>query len=1193
MSSSSSLHYTNYDEFVFRASVDAALARIQSILDTTRHPRLAQDDEQHKNYTDKYLLAEFVTNTAQAAILNVLQAQLGLNHDQLQQVIRWVQDDKKTVTLRFDATDGCTLIKEQQVKITSPHEYESETTTTTTTTTTAGAEQDAGHDDLLRGEMMSIDNKTNRKTKKTTSSSRVIRTVTEYHWKVEVSYQISIFAGDASSDDTEGTNNVVELETSRRHVVATIVTAGGGGGGSGGRAHRGGGPQSPSTPPIPEKTVHAPIDVNLTWLFSTMQQQQQQQQQQQESNDKEDTSMLDDDQAATATTATAPVVHVVPRFTIDRNNEKTCKTPRRNAQVQDAVDLFDALSIWASNVRDFIILRLAQTIDARHQPMTTSSTTTTGSRDGDTTIQPTSGGSSNVLPLWELEKTARSIFVPILPLMENGSVLSDDDANQFLHAQLRSMQQAVDQMQQMYPPPASSSLSLSQQQQLDGSSGANNNNNNKIISSLEATLVLLSHHVNHLCTTFHSSVDYIEEMLRNQLIAAIGREVQPRDFDAFMHFYYKKLFGARYAPRPFTYAIRQPNHYPDGILSVEDIGSTKTTSNVFGTFGNNVNNNNNYYNKNNNKVEPVVSLVRHVPAAAAAALHDDDDSPQRAAAAASIFIPINAATSVEITGDRYIHGWMQHQFLSSSSASSSSCMPSLDTNATPYQLAARARQFCSFMIIIGNMAGPDTFQPKEAIILQNKDEVLIPLLTKVLPSAREFRDAIASLSPQQQDFAQAFRSMQLETSVFGVVVVQIKPQLEKLLRLPRGALTKEIQLTQDLMSLFVDYQIPSDLLSFDNNASAAALLPDGSSSSSSTEMTMAVKLAAVKGHVKSVMDVLEAAKEKQLMEEERKADARAAMQYQQQRMAPGAGPAVFDGALLHRGGAVAFGSSKVRRSSKQAQIETMDDVTELRMHANIACSGPPIGFDHFCSTGVAEYSASSYPHEMVMGDTGAIDLSQATGKQATKDQDLPQKKQARLEKDGAGMEIDEGGNEDYTMIPKLLDAKLEAFDTDNSLRPTIIEAGSTWTRKRQENLLTVAQTRTLDPSSIQDETKKAFDLLDALSRSGTLPIDCAELHVMVGVTHCFENDVMGTVIQDNINPIHKVEKSLLMLASTIFREPASSLLHDGDAQLQQRLTASFPQLFLESDQESSQSDIFAFGASKISQTQWRRDKSSV
>ena len=44
-------------------------------------------------------------------------------------------------------------------------------------------------------------------------------------------------------------------------------------------------------------------------------------------------------------------------------------------------------------------------------------------------------------------------------------------------------------------------------------------------------------------------------------------------------------------------------------------------------------------------------------------------------------------------------------------------------------------------------------------------------------------------------------------------------------------------------------------------------------------MTMAAKLAAVKSHVKSVMDVLAAAKEKQLVEEERKADMRAEMKF--------------------------------------------------------------------------------------------------------------------------------------------------------------------------------------------------------------------------------------------------------------------------------------------------------------------------
>ena len=57
--------------------------------------------------------------------------------------------------------------------------------------------------------------------------------------------------------------------------------------------------------------------------------------------------------------------------------------------------------------------------------------------------------------------------------------------------------------------------------------------------------------------------------------------------------------------------------------------------------------------------------------------------------------------------------------------------------------------------------------------------------------------------------------MQLQSTVFAVAAIQIKPALEMLLGLPQNSLSKEVRLTQDLLSLFIDYTIPSDLLSFD------------------------------------------------------------------------------------------------------------------------------------------------------------------------------------------------------------------------------------------------------------------------------------------------------------------------------------------------------------------------------------------
>lgn len=54
--------------------------------------------------------------------------------------------------------------------------------------------------------------------------------------------------------------------------------------------------------------------------------------------------------------------------------------------------------------------------------------------------------------------------------------------------------------------------------------------------------------------------------------------------------------------------------------------------------------------------------------------------------------------------------------------------------------------------------------------------------------------------------------MQLESSLFAIAVVQVKPQMEKVLNLDADALTKEISLTQDLIKLLIEYQIPSDLV---------------------------------------------------------------------------------------------------------------------------------------------------------------------------------------------------------------------------------------------------------------------------------------------------------------------------------------------------------------------------------------------
>jgi len=465
-------------------------------------------------------------------------------------------------------------------------------------------------------------------------------------------------------------------------------------------------------------------------------------------------------------------------------------------------------------------------------------------------------------------------------------------------------------------------------------------------------------------------------------------------------------------------------------------------------------------------------------------------------------MPINAATSVEFTGHRYLHGWIQHKF--ESSVPGAHVMPTND-----FSLTARARQFSSFLVMTGTISGPSEFTPKDAIVVQNKDEVIIPLLLNELPTAKEFKDAISSLSPEQQRFAKAFRGMQLESSVFGVCVVQLKPQLEVLLGLPPDALTKEIRLTQDLLSLFVDYQIPSDLLSFDGAADAP----------------LAEKIAAVKEHVKAVLDVIEDAKKKDLKEAEKRAEmsvynkvADAEMQHEELQERASSFEALFRSSAAP--GHVRGRKLSSTRRGLEKQAEHPPPVADSMVQSSAAKQTTPFE-DSIASLGPADHISSPLPP----------------------------------------------GTMDFTAIPKQLDAKFEAHDGDNALRATIIKTDKTWNRMRQENLLSKAQKTVLSPDEVKSEKDKAFDLLDALSRSGSLPIACAELHVVVAVTHCFEKDVMHTVIQDNVNPIEKVEKTMLLMASTIHDVPPTALL--ADQVHSARLTESFPALFApaESDEQ--------------------------
>jgi hypothetical protein len=131
---------------------------------------------------------------------------------------------------------------------------------------------------------------------------------------------------------------------------------------------------------------------------------------------------------------------------------------------------------------------------------------------------------------------------------------------------------------------------------------------------------------------------------------------------------------------------------------------------------------------------------------------------------------------------------------------------------------------------------------------------------------------------------------------------------------------------------------------------------------------------------------------------------------------------------------------------------------------------------------------------------------------------------------------------DLSALPNLLQNHFDQHGSGESVRPGIIRAGSVWKRQRQENLFSVSQESQLGSEKQRMETQRAFDLLDALTRSGGLTVEGATVHVVLASSHYFPQSLLETVIQRNMNPLLKLEESTLLMASVIHGRPIDELV---------------------------------------------------
>merc|ERR1712137_1137558 len=91
-------------------------------------------------------------------------------------------------------------------------------------------------------------------------------------------------------------------------------------------------------------------------------------------------------------------------------------------------------------------------------------------------------------------------------------------------------------------------------------------------------------------------------------------------------------------------------------------------------------------------------------------------------------------------------------------------------------------------------------------------------------------------------------------------------------------------------------------------------------------------------------------------------------------------------------------------------------------------------------------------------------------------------------------------------------------------------------------LLGDLRSKAIDVKGQKLERQKCFDLLDALTNSGCIDFDDSTLHIVMASTHCFTDSVMDTLVKQNKNPIEKLERSELIVATTIHDKPAEELV---------------------------------------------------
>jgi hypothetical protein len=175
-----------------------------------------------------------------------------------------------------------------------------------------------------------------------------------------------------------------------------------------------------------------------------------------------------------------------------RRELKSCKTPRRNEDIQTVLDFHQRLYQWHSRIIHFVAHQMYTKPDDENRSF-----------------------------MYQVDSNRPPLFHhPILPIViENNSteaslLLPASHMDRILRGHKQLLQEKVDALQEVYPHP--------------------NDKPDTMLSVAETTLYLRLHHLNSLLVFHGQSVGHVGEMLRQQLAQAVGKQLQADDFHNYM-----------------------------------------------------------------------------------------------------------------------------------------------------------------------------------------------------------------------------------------------------------------------------------------------------------------------------------------------------------------------------------------------------------------------------------------------------------------------------------------------------------------------------------------------------------------------------------------------------------------------------------------------------------------------------------